>query len=116
MARNEWSRWGRGDCEGYGLDIGYAYARFNASVVRGLREDDGSYKWAASINGGYRKTFDTRAEAMAHIEFELSIEGERFASEYAGYKAHRHENKFSQAVDAMRKAKLSNSVNSNGAA
>ena len=39
MAQNEWSRWGRGDSEGYSHDIGAAYARFNASVTRSVRQD-----------------------------------------------------------------------------
>src|SRR3978361_2307968 len=116
MARNEWSRWGRGDCVGYSLEIGETYARFHASVVRSVRNQEGGYSWSSSINGKDNQQHESCEEAMGRVEFELSIEGEQFASSYAGYKAHRHNNKFSQAVDAMRKAKLSNSLNSDGAA
>lgn len=100
----------------YSLDVGHAYARFHASVVRSVRNEAGGYSWSSSINGQYQKQHDSCEEAMARIEFEPSIDGEQFTNEYARYKAHRHKNKFSQAVDAMRKAKPSNSVNSNGAA
>jgi hypothetical protein len=42
------------------------------------------------------------ADGMARIEFELRQTGEQFVTEYEGYKANRHRNKFSQAVDAAR--------------
>jgi hypothetical protein len=100
MARNEWTKWGRGDCEGYSLEIGGSYARFEASVVRGPSPNDaGQHSWSSSINGKDHKQHSSREEAMAHIEFELANCGECFVSMYQGYKAHRHKNKFSQAVD-----------------
>lgn len=50
-------------------------------------------------------THATMTEGMARIEFELRQTGEQFVTEYERYKAHRHKNKFSQAVDAAREAK-----------
>ena len=115
MARNEWSRWGRGDCIGYSLAIGDGgFTRFEGSVTRGMRHDDGSYSWSSAINGMCGQAHASLEEAMARVEFELSITGEAFAVSFAGYKAHRHENKFSQAVDAMRRIRGSNSLNNDG--
>jgi hypothetical protein len=42
MGNGKWTRWGRGSCEGYSLDIGYALC---GQVVR---NHDGS--WRASLN------------------------------------------------------------------
>jgi hypothetical protein len=53
---------------------------------------------------------------MARIEHELSIAGEAFLMAFAAYKAHRPENKFSQAVDAMCHARRSAHLNTNGTA
>jgi hypothetical protein len=103
MARNEWSRWGRGSCEGYSLHIGDGgFARFEGEVVRNVSGTEGQPgAWSSSINGTCRHTHATQAEAMARIEFELSCTAEAFVSSYAGYKAHRHENRFSRTVDAV---------------
>ena len=117
MARNEWSRWGRGDCVGYSLSIGDGgFTRFEASVVRGVRRNDDSYSWSSSINGMCGQAHATIEEAMARVEFELSITANAFVASYAGYKAHRDKNKFSQAVDSMDRARGSNSLKSDGAA
>jgi hypothetical protein len=105
MARNQWSRWGRGDCEGYGLHIGSDPVRFDAGVVRGVHDADGKCSWTSNINGRCAQTHATMTEAMARIEFELHIAGEQFVTEYEGYKASRNRNKFSQAVDAARDEK-----------
>ena len=46
MGRGQWTRWGRGMCEGWSLEIGKA---FRGSVVR--RETSGQpTTWIASIN------------------------------------------------------------------
>jgi hypothetical protein len=104
MARNEWSRWGRGSCEGYSLDIGNGgFVRFEGSVVCAPGAPEGAANcWTSSINGTCMKMHDTCAEAMARVEFELAETAEAFVSLYAGYKAHRHKNKFSRAVDALK--------------
>jgi hypothetical protein len=102
MARNQWSRWGRGDCEGYGLNIGSGPVRFDAGVSRGVSDADGKCSWTSDINGKWSKTHAAMADGIARIEFELRQTGEQFVREYEGYKANRHKNKFSQTVDAAR--------------
>lgn len=88
--RNEWTRFGRGSCEGYGLEIGGSNVRFSASVSRGVVDSEtGGCPWWSSINGICRQEHATREEAMARVEFELSIDGEQFVRDYAGYKARR---------------------------
>jgi hypothetical protein len=49
-ARGEWSRWGRGMCEGWSLEIGTAY---RGSVVRQDRIGDNPPTWLASVNAGF---------------------------------------------------------------
>lgn len=98
MSRNEWTRWGRGDCEGYGLSIGSGDVRFDAGVVRGVSDADGNYRWRSDINGRSSQTHATREAAMARIEWELRMTAEQFVTEYESYKANRHKNKFSQTV------------------
>ncbi|HTT82352.1 MAG TPA: hypothetical protein VMF67_02625 [Rhizomicrobium sp.] len=68
MARDQWSRLGRGDCEGYGDPVGGGDVRFHAS---GVRDAEGNYPWTSAINGRCSKTHATREEGMARIEFEL---------------------------------------------
>lgn len=113
MTRNEWSRWGRGACEGYGLSVcGGGNTRFEGSVSRSVPQPDGGYQWFSTINGKCEQTHATRDEALARVEHELSIAGNAFVSALAEYKTHRSKNKFSQAVDALRAAHL----NTNGSA
>ncbi|HEX3430500.1 MAG TPA: hypothetical protein VHT03_06395 [Rhizomicrobium sp.] len=90
--RHDWTRWGRGDCEGYGLEIGHGNVRFHASVSRGKAQGDSDgWVWWSSINGICRKEHTTLEEAMARVEFELRIDAEQFARDYAGYKALREQ-------------------------
>jgi hypothetical protein len=105
MARNEWTRWGRGDCEGYGLHVGPDPIRFDAGVVRGVHDADGKCTWTSGINGRFTQTHATMAEGMARVEFELRVAGEQFVAEYESYKANRRRNKYSHAVDAARDEK-----------
>jgi len=103
MARNEWTRWGRGECVSYNLEIGDSYARFHASVVRNVFDHQrGMYTWYASINGCESKQDDTCEQAMAEIEFELKITGDVFVETYKGYLEKRGSNAFSLAVDARK--------------
>jgi len=117
MARYvEWRRWGRGACEGYSLSLGGGYTRFAGSVSRSVPEHNGGYHWISSINGICDQTHSTREEAMARVEWELSIAGEAFAGAFSEYKAQRPKNKFSQAVDAMRLARQSAHLDTNAPA
>ena len=114
MARCEWTRWGRGSCEGYGLEIGTGPARFSASVVRNAYPADPAHEWRAGINGGEDKQFATREEAMAYIEWELSRVGEEFARDYAEFKVGRERNRWSRAVDAVHRAQFAKRVGGDG--
>lgn len=72
ISLGQWSRWGRGSCEGYSLRIGGgSFVSFEASVTRGVRRDDGSYPWRSDINGKCEKSHATMEEAMARFEHEL---------------------------------------------
>lgn len=52
MARGWWTRWGRGDCVGYGLVIGEGPFSFRADIVRSIRTSAKPVRtWRASING-----------------------------------------------------------------
>ncbi len=63
MCRGQWTRWGRGMCEGWSLEIG----AFRASVVR--RETDGeSPIWIASVNSTGLGEFLEREIAMRRVE------------------------------------------------
>ena len=64
MGRGQWTRWGRGMCEGWSLEIGMA---FRASVVR--REANGQpTTWIASINSTELGEFLERKIAMRRVE------------------------------------------------
>jgi hypothetical protein len=72
MGRGQWTRWGRGMCEGWSLEIGMA---FRGSVVR---RDIGRERttWIASINSTGLGEFLEREIAMRRVEelVESSIE------------------------------------------
>ena len=64
MGRGQWTRWGRGMCEGWSLEIGMAFC---GSVVR--RETNGQpTKWIASINSTGLGEFLEREIAMRQVE------------------------------------------------
>ena len=64
MGRGQWTRWGRGMCEGWSLEIGIA---FRGSVVR---RDIGRQPttWIASINSTGLGEFLERETAMGRVE------------------------------------------------
>jgi hypothetical protein len=64
MGRGQWTRWGRGMCEGWSLEIGMA---FYGSVVR--RDRSGEPRtWIASINSTGLGEFLEREIAMRRVE------------------------------------------------
>ena len=64
MGRGQWTRWGRGMCEGWSLEIGMA---FRGSVVR--RDIGGKpTTWIASINSTGLGEFLEREIAMRRVE------------------------------------------------
>ncbi len=64
MGRGKWTRWGRGMCEGWSLEIGMA---FHGSVVRRDRSGDPPI-WSASINSSALGEFLEREIAMRRVE------------------------------------------------
>ena len=66
MGKAKWTRWGRGSCEGYGLEIGNT---FRGSVSK---RQDGC--WRSSMNVGREQTHPTREEGMKRIEDEIRYE------------------------------------------
>lgn len=64
MTKAQWTRWGRGMCEGWSLEIG---AAFRGSVVRQERTDHPT-TWLASVNAGYLGEYFDQATAMARVE------------------------------------------------
>jgi hypothetical protein len=64
MGRGQWTRWGRGMCEGWSFEIGMA---FRGSVVR--RDASGQpTTWSASINSTGLGEFMEREIAMRRVE------------------------------------------------
>ncbi len=62
--RGQWSRWGRGACEGWGLELGLA---FRGAVVR-QDKINGPSTWLASVNASYLGEYLDRETAMARVE------------------------------------------------
>ena len=64
MGRGQWTRWGRGMCEGWSLEVGTA---FYGSVVR--RDNRGEpTRWIASINSTALGEFLEREIALRRVE------------------------------------------------
>lgn len=67
MTEGEWSRWGRGMCEGWSLDIGNA---FRGSVTK--RSEAGQpVIWVACLNMAALGEFLERDVAMRNVEERL---------------------------------------------
>ena len=64
MTKAQWTRWGRGMCEGWSLEIGVA---FRGTVVRQERLNQLT-TWLAWVNAGYLGEYFDRATAMARVE------------------------------------------------
>jgi len=69
MNRGEWTRWGRGMCEGYSLEI---CAAFRGSIVRSDTPGVPSW-WIASVNTTALGEYLERGDAMRRVE--ETIEG-----------------------------------------
>ena len=68
--KDRWTRWGRGSCEGYGLELG-SLLRFGVTRYRaGL---DGPESWGVSLNGKSLGSFETFEAATAHAEREARL-------------------------------------------
>ncbi len=101
MVRNGWTRWGRGSCEGYSLQIGGGFVSFGGAVVRNASTPDGQKgAWHSSINGTCSQSHLTCVDAMRRVEFELSIAADGFVSMYARYQAQAHETAGPRSLEA----------------
>jgi hypothetical protein len=63
--RGQWTRWGRGMCEGWGLNIGNV---FRVTVVRQYKGFDEPPTWRAGINASELGEYPDRDEAMKRVE------------------------------------------------
>jgi hypothetical protein len=64
MGRGQWTRWGRGMCEGWSLEIGIAFR--GAVVRRDINREQ--TVWIASINSTGLGEFLEREIAMRRVE------------------------------------------------
>jgi len=85
--RGEWSRWGRGMCEGWSLEIGNA---FRGAVVR-QDKFDGPPMWLASVNAAYLGEYLDRASAMARVQAEIESNMEMVLHDWGLYQAAKEE-------------------------
>ena len=65
MGRGQWTRWGRGMCEGWSLEIGIA---FRGSVGRRDIRGEPTTNWIASLNSTALGEFLEREMAMHRVE------------------------------------------------
>lgn len=81
--RGEWSRWGRGMCEGYSLEIG---AVLCGAVVK--RETKGlPTTWIASVNATALGEYLERSEAMQRVEDWLDANMQMALSDWQLFKS-----------------------------
>jgi hypothetical protein len=80
----KWTRWGRGSCEGYSLEMGVR--DLNGQVVRNMKPPD---TWRASIGAGGDRHFATCDEAMAYVEGELRAAMREILVNWNAYQAQR---------------------------
>ena len=75
MGYGKWSRWGRGSCEGYSLQIGDA---LRGQISRRL---DG--RWHASLNTTDLGEHREKAEARAAVERRIELEMQKISEDWA---------------------------------
>ncbi len=85
--RGQWSRWGRGMCEGWSLEIGTA---FRGSVVRQERIE-APPTWLASVNSTYLSEHSDRQSAMARVEGDIESRMELVLHDWELYRAGKRE-------------------------
>lgn len=82
MAGGQWTRWGRGSCEGYNFHLG-SVRDLTGNVTRA-----GPDAWRVSL-GPFEKTFPDREAAMAYVEFEIRATMEQVIADWLRYCAGR---------------------------
>jgi len=86
--RGQWSRWGRGMCEGWSLEIGTA---FRGSVVRQDRIE-AAPTWLASVNSTYLSEHSDRESAMARVEADIESRMELVLHDWELYQVSKDKN------------------------
>jgi hypothetical protein len=81
--RGEWSRWGRGMCEGYSLELGFM---IRGNVVRHYKIEQ-PVTWLASMNATYLGEYLDREEAMARVEADIERHMEMVLHDWELYRA-----------------------------
>jgi hypothetical protein len=81
--RGQWSRWGRGMCEDWSLEIGNAV---RGAVVRRDRIDQPA-TWLASVNAAYLGEYLDRDAAMARVQAEIELRMELTLHDWEVYLA-----------------------------
>lgn len=83
--RGQWSRWGRGMCEGWSLEIGNA---LRGAVVRQGRIGEPA-KWMASVNSGFLGEYPDRETAKARVESDIEHQMKMLLFDWEQYLAAR---------------------------
>jgi hypothetical protein len=78
MGYGTWTRWGRGSCEGYSLQIGDA---LRGQISRGI--DD---RWAASLTNMDLGKHATKEAAQAAVENRIAQEMTKILEDWRFYK------------------------------
>jgi cyclopropane fatty-acyl-phospholipid synthase-like methyltransferase len=79
MGKGKWTRWGRGSCEGWSLEIGWG--------LRGqvARRSDG--RWGASLNATELDAWQTREAAQQVVEQRIAHEMRAILEDWATWQA-----------------------------
>ena len=75
MGYGKWTRWGRGSCEGYGLQIGDA--------LRGQVARNANGRWRASVSQADLGEHATREDAKAAVEVRINGEMTKILEDWA---------------------------------
>jgi hypothetical protein len=81
--RSAWTRWGRGSCEGWSLEIGGAFC--GSVVWQGRTKEPPT--WLASVNATYLGEYLDRAAAMARVAQDIERNMELVLHDWAVYQA-----------------------------
>ncbi|SRR6266508_1596352 len=80
--RGQWSRWGRGSCEGYSLEIGFA---FRASVVRRDHPHPQPPTWKVSLNSTDLGEYPDREAGFRRAEEMIEADMKTVAEDWEAY-------------------------------
>ena len=85
MAKGQWSRWGRGMCEGYGLTLGEVY---RSTVTRRDNGIGGPAYFEASLNvRTFADKYPNKESAMLAVEHEIEMGMKTLQEDWAVFQA-----------------------------